>query len=81
MTTKVSQKGQIVIPAKIRAKFNIKPGDKVVVEEVNNHILVVPIPEDPIKALRGILKGGPSLTKQLLADRREEERNEAQRIR
>jgi bifunctional DNA-binding transcriptional regulator/antitoxin component of YhaV-PrlF toxin-antitoxin module len=53
---KTSSKGQIVIPLEIRKKLGIRPGQKV--------------DEDPINALRGILKGKPSLTKALLSERK-----------
>ncbi len=66
-----SSEGQIVIPLEIRKKLGIKPG-----QNVN---------EDPIKALRGILKGKPSLTKALLSeskkDRKREEKMAARFIR
>ena len=39
------------------------------VEEKRGSIVVTPVPPDPIKFLRGILKGGPSPTKELLEER------------
>ena len=69
---KTSSKGQIVIPVKIRNKLGIKPGQRVALTLVNDKAVIEPLPEDPIKALRGILKGQPSMTKALLKDRKEE---------
>ena len=67
---KTSSKGQIVIPVEIRKKLGIKPGQKVSLTLVENKAVIQPLPEDPIKALRGILKGKPSMTKALLKERR-----------
>lgn len=69
---KTSSKGQIVIPAEIRKKLGIKPGQKVALTLVEDKAVIEPLPEDPIKALRGIVKGKPSMTKALLKDRKEE---------
>ncbi|MBW1690659.1 MAG: AbrB/MazE/SpoVT family DNA-binding domain-containing protein [Deltaproteobacteria bacterium] len=69
---KTSSKGQIVIPAEIRKKLGIEPGQKVNLSLENDKAVIVPLPKDPIKALRGILKGRPSMTKALLDDRKKE---------
>lgn len=69
MLTKVSVKGQIVIPAEIRAKYAIGPGDTVDVHDGNGKILVFPLPKDTIQAGRGFLKGPTSLTAALLKAR------------
>jgi len=66
---KTSIKGQIVIPKEIREKLGITPGRKVLLRIVGKHAEITPLPEDPIKAMRGILKGGPSLAKELLTER------------
>jgi len=74
---KTSSKGQIVIPAEIRKRLGIKPGQKVNLTIVDDKAVIKPLPQDAIKALRGILKGKPSMTKALLDDRKKEiERDE-----
>lgn len=71
--SKTTVKGQVVIPAEIRKKFNIKKGTRVAISEgAGNVILLKPLPDDPIEATRGMLKGKTSLTKALLKDRLEE---------
>ena len=65
MHVKVSIKGQIVIPAELRAKYAIAPGDTVDVRDGNGTILVFPLPKDA-QASRGFLQGGTSLTSALL---------------
>ena len=65
-------KGQIVIPAKIRAKFKIKKGTRVNVYEEGNRIIVEPLTHDPIKEGRGMLKTKGRILRALLEDRRKE---------
>ena len=67
---KTSSKGQLVIPKQVRDKLGIKPGKKVVLKVVGDHAEIIPLPDDPIKYMRGILKGGPSLADELLEERR-----------
>ena len=57
METRVSSKGQLVVPKEIRDRLNLKEGRRVRVEEIGGTIVVVPIPKNPVKALRGISKG------------------------
>ncbi len=65
-------KGQIVIPKAVRQTVGIKPGSRLHVTVHGKQILLSPLPGDPIRALRGIAKGGPSLTNALLEDRKED---------
>ena len=73
MRTKVSVKGQVVIPVELRAKYAIAPGDVVEVRDGEGKIIVFPLPKDAIQAGRGLLKGATSLTTTLLKARAEEE--------
>jgi AbrB family looped-hinge helix DNA binding protein len=68
MTT--SSKGQVVIPKKIRDKVGIKAGSKVIVEAVDGHIEIHPLPDNPIEHYCGIFKEGSSLTQALLKERK-----------
>jgi AbrB family looped-hinge helix DNA binding protein len=65
-------KGQIVIPADIRGKFKIKKGTRVNVYEDGNKIILEPLPDDPIKQGRGMLKTRGRILKALMADRKRE---------
>ena len=75
-TVTVSKKGWVVIPREIRERHGIRPGDKVHVFDIGGRIAVIPIPEDPVAAGRGMLKGGTSLDELLAEKRRELEREE-----
>lgn len=51
----VSSKYQIVIPREIRKSMDIRPGHKIDMVKINNHIVLVPVRD--IKEMRGFLKG------------------------
>ena len=67
-----SAKGQVVIPKKEREKVGIKPGKKVMVKAVEDHIEIRPLPENPVEYYCGIFKKGSSLTKALLRERKKD---------
>jgi len=69
---KTTPKGQIVIPATIRAKFGITGGSRVEVREEAGRIIVVPLLADPVHQARGMFKGGASALKALAALRKKE---------
>ena len=79
---KTSAKGQVVIPAKIRKEIGLNPGGKVLVTSAGkNTATIEAVPEDVIEATCGMFRGGgPSLTKALLADRREELEREEKKL-
>jgi len=41
-TVTISAKGQVVIPANIRKKFNLKKGEKLAIVEENGYIKMIP---------------------------------------
>ena len=53
---KVLQKGQIVIPKDIRDRLHIAEGKRLIVEEIDGNLLVIPEPKNPISAMRGLLE-------------------------
>jgi len=55
--SRVTTKGQIVIPKKLREKYGISEATSIRWIEKKEGILMVPDIEDPIKAARGMLKG------------------------
>jgi AbrB family looped-hinge helix DNA binding protein len=72
----VSHKGQVVIPVDLRRRFGIEPNGKVEVTELNNEIVVIPLPKDPIKEGRGFLKLKEPVAEIMKRTRAEEERLE-----
>lgn len=72
MEATVSAKGWVVIPAEYRAKYNLKPGTRVRFVDYGGSLTLVRVPDDPIKASRGMLKSKTSLTEELLEEHRKE---------
>jgi len=70
LTVKILSKGQIVIPAKIRKKYHIKPGSEIQIMEYGGIIYLIPPVKDPIKEACGLLPSRPSLSERLLKERK-----------
>jgi AbrB family looped-hinge helix DNA binding protein len=73
---RVSSKGAIIIPADIREKHGIKPGDDLDITEDGDCILLVPHSDDPIDALYGMFKDETSLMDEMLEQKRHERARE-----
>jgi bifunctional DNA-binding transcriptional regulator/antitoxin component of YhaV-PrlF toxin-antitoxin module len=74
MTSTVTVRGQTAIPAVIRKRYNIKPKMQLDWIDDGKSIAVVPVPEDPIRALHNRYKKAGFL-KALLKSRQEERRS------
>jgi AbrB family looped-hinge helix DNA binding protein len=81
MQARVSAKGWVVIPAKLRRRFGLKPGATVEFEATDQGILVTPGAADPVDTLYGKLAGKTSLTKDLLEERARELKREEKHLR
>ena len=79
MTLTISNKGWVVIPAELRKKYNLLPGTEVVIVDYGGVLAIVPVHKNPIRQGRGMLKGLPSLTQDLLQERAQERGREARR--
>ncbi len=51
MTTTMSTKGRVVIPAKVRARQNLRAGDQLVVEEGKNEVILKKVRRQRKKSL------------------------------
>ncbi|MEE9351070.1 MAG: AbrB/MazE/SpoVT family DNA-binding domain-containing protein [Thiotrichaceae bacterium] len=74
MRSTITSRGQTVIPAEIRKKFQLSPSDRLEWIMDGNSLRVVPVKENPILAFRGQGKGGS--VKRLLADREQDNKSE-----
>lgn len=75
-TAKVSSKGWVVIPADLRYKYHIEPGDEVRIVDYGGILALLPSLQDPVHEARGALAGAGSLTRALLDERRRERERE-----
>ena len=57
-TSILTSKGQLLIPKRLRTKYGIKSGVKIVFEETAKGVLITPMNEQYFKSFAGILKGG-----------------------
>jgi bifunctional DNA-binding transcriptional regulator/antitoxin component of YhaV-PrlF toxin-antitoxin module len=67
---KITAGGQVSLPAAIRRRWGT---NAVALEDRGDHVVVRPLPDDPIAAARGALKGRLLPTEQLRAIAREDE--------
>jgi len=68
----VGAKGQVVIPQKIRAMFNIKTGTRVHFEARNGEIVLTPLTPRYFEKMVGFLGTGGKALKLLLEERKKE---------
>lgn len=77
-TAAVTSKGQLVVPARLRRRYGIKPGTKIRFIERPDGILFQPITPEYIRSVCGMLKSETSVTDELLRERaRDREREDA----
>lgn len=74
---KVSSKGQITLPKEIRDALGIKEGTKLQVLRIGKQVILISIPQDPIKALKGSVKFRRPIAEIMREIREEEKLHEA----
>jgi AbrB family looped-hinge helix DNA binding protein len=72
MRLTISSKGWVVIPADLRKKYGLKPGDAVNIVDYGGVLALVPALKDPVREAMGLLEGPGSLTELLLEERRKD---------
>lgn len=76
MRSKVSVRGQTVIPKEVRKALGITTDTTLQWSINNGYIVIYPIPKDPLAASVGILRGKGPTTQELLEERRRERERE-----
>lgn len=79
LRSKVTSKGQVAIPKRLREKYGISPATAIRWIEKEEGILMVPEIEDPIIAARGMLRG-PGILKAYLQAKDLEKQRENKEI-
>ena len=76
----LSEKGQIVIPSKMRKKYSLKAKSKLEIVDLGDQIVLCPIPDNPLEAAVGFLKSEISVAGMLRDARIEEEALESKKV-
>ena len=79
ISSKVTSKGQVVIPKILREKYGIRTATAIRWIEKDQGILIVPESEDPIVAARGMLKGS-GILKAYLKEKKREKQKESEQL-
>ena len=80
MQSVVSVRGQTVIPKEIRKALGIKQGTKLFWVVKDDWVMLRPLPDDPIGAMKGALKDLKFSTADLLAERRADRDKEEAKV-
>jgi len=72
MKTRVTSKGQIVIPAVLRRKYGIRNGTRIIVLDNGKEIVLKPVTDEYLRKLQGSLKGKGGL--KILVDERRKDK-------
>jgi AbrB family looped-hinge helix DNA binding protein len=70
----LSTKGQLVIPAEVRASLGLTAGTRFAISVDGNRLVLQPITERLVDEMMGMFAGGPSMADELQADRRAEDK-------
>lgn len=68
----VSTKGWVAIPSELRKKYSLTAGKKVHIVDYGGVLALIPVLDDPIQQISGLLNYGPSLTQDLLTEHKKE---------
>ncbi len=58
MKTKISKGYQVVVPAEVREKFGLEPGDSLLWEKKNNKVMIKPKKRTKLEDIIGIISVG-----------------------
>jgi len=75
---RISKGGQISIPARIRKRWGV---ERLILDDRGDRLVVIPLPDDPLKAARGMFKGpGPTSDEMRRTERAEDALAEARKL-
>jgi len=79
-TSVLTSKGQLLIPKRLRKKYGIEAGVKVIFEETEGGVVIRPINEQYFKSFRGLLSSSGKLKEEVKAYKNEEKKLEEQKL-
>ena len=77
VTSTITIKGQVVIPAFIRKKLGLKKGVRLCISQRDDKIILQPLTADYFKKAAGFLSSKVKLTKKLLEERQKDRQKES----
>ena len=80
-TAYMTSNGRMVLPSRLRRKYEIKAGTKICFIEWEGDILFRPVTRHYIRSVCGMLKSKASATGELLKERARENKREAAKLR
>ena len=79
-TSVLTSKGQLLIPKRLRNKYGIKSGVKVLFEETDGGVIIRPINEQYFKSFRGMLSSTGKLKEEMKAYKTEEKKEDERKL-
>ncbi len=79
-TSILTSKGQLLIPKRLRNKYGITPGAKVIFEETDGGVVIRPINDQYFKSFRGMLSSTGKLKEEMKALKAEEKKNDERKL-
>ncbi|CAN5745885.1 hypothetical protein BH10BAC3_BH10BAC3_09170 [soil metagenome] len=79
-TSILTSKGQLLIPKRLRTKYGIEAGVKVVFEEKDGAVVIRPMNQQFFKSYRGILSATGLLAEEMREMKAEEQQLEEQKL-
>jgi AbrB family looped-hinge helix DNA binding protein len=79
-TSVLTTKGQLLIPKRIRNKYGIKSGVKVIFEDTDGGVMIKPMNEHYFKSFKGILKSQGNLKEEIKEMKEEEKKLEDRKL-
>ncbi len=76
----MTSKGQLLIPKRIRTKYGIESGVKIIFEETATGVIIRPMNGQFFKSFRGILKGDGNLKQEMKDMKADEKKIENQKL-
>jgi len=73
-TSVLTSKGQLLIPKRLRDKYGITRDVKIILEEAENGVLMIPMNEQYFKSFAGVLKTTGNLNEEMKKMKEEETR-------